>query len=71
MLAQVGQPDGVGQRVRAGHHQLAVGEVDEPQHAEDEADPDGHQRVDRAQPDRVGQGLEVREVEGGEDHEAR
>ena len=37
------------ERERAGHHELAVREVDEPQHAEDEADPDRHQRVDRAE----------------------
>ena len=43
----------VGERVRAGHDQLAVGEVDEPQHAEDEPDADGHERVRRAQADRV------------------
>ena len=44
---------GEGERERARHHELAVGEVDEPEHAEDEADPDRHQRVDRADPDRV------------------
>ena len=53
-----------GERVRAGHHELAVGEVDEPQHAEDEADPDRHQRVDGAEAESVESGLEV---EGGEE----
>ena len=38
---------------RPGHHELPVREVDEPEHAEDEADTDGHQRVDGADPDRV------------------
>ena len=42
-----------GERERTGHDQLAVGEVDEAEHAEDEADPDGHQREDRALADRV------------------
>ena len=50
---------GEGERVGAGHDQLAVGEVDEPQDAEDEADADGHQRVDRPEPDRVGERLEA------------
>ena len=35
------------ERERARHDQLAVGEVDEAQHAEDETDPDRHQREDR------------------------
>jgi hypothetical protein len=48
-----------GERVRAGHDQLPVGEVDEAQDAEDEPDPDGHQRIDRSEADRVGQGLRV------------
>ena len=50
---------GVGERVGAGHDQLAVGEVDEPQDAEDEADADGHQRVGRAEADRVDDHLRV------------
>ena len=62
-----GPSRGEGERVRARHHELAVGEVDEPQDAEDEADPDGHQRVDRAEPERIG---ERREVEGGKDGHA-
>ena len=37
------------EREGAGHDQLPVGEVDEPQHAEDEPDPDRHQRVDAAE----------------------
>ena len=41
------------ERERAGHDQLAVGEVHEAHHAEHEADADGHQREDRAEPDRV------------------
>ena len=59
--AQTGQPHSRRQRERerAGHHELAVGEVDEPQHAEDEADADRHQRVDRAERDRVGERLPV------------
>ena len=56
------------ERVRAGHDQLAVGEVDEAQHAEDEADADRHQRVDRAERERVGERLPV-DVEDGERHE--
>ena len=51
--------------------ELAVGEVDQAQHAEDEADPDRHQRVDRPEADRVGERLEAREVKGGKDHEER
>ena len=47
------------ERERAGHDQLAVGEVDEPHDAEDEADADGHQGEDRAEPDRVDLHLEV------------
>ena len=41
------------ERERAGHDQLAVREVDQPHHAEDEPDADGHERVDRTEPDRV------------------
>ena len=37
------------QRERARHDELAVGEVDEAQDAEDEPDADRHQRVDRAE----------------------
>ena len=50
------------ERERAGHDQLPVREVDEPHHAEDEADPDGHQREDRAEPDRVDLHLQVDRV---------
>ncbi len=39
--------------------ELPVGEVDEPQDAEDEPDADRHQRVDRAEPDRVDERLGV------------
>ena len=39
--------------------ELAVGEVHEPQDAEDEADADGHQRVGRAEADRVDDHLGV------------
>ena len=53
------------ERVGAGHDQLAVGEVDEPQHAEDEADPDRHQRVDGAEADGVDERLGV---DGRDDH---
>ena len=56
------------EREGARHDQLAVGEVDEPQDTEDEADADGHQRVDRAEPDRVGEHLPV-DVENLDDHE--
>ena len=48
-----------GERVGAGHDQLAVREVDEAEDAEDEADADGHQRVDGAEPDRVDEHLPV------------
>ncbi len=51
-----------GDRERAGHDQLPVGEVHEPHHAEHEADPDGHQREDRAEPDRVDLDLQVDRV---------
>jgi hypothetical protein len=67
--AQRERPGGrEGERVRAGHHELAVSEVDEPQHAEDEADPHRHQRIDGAEAEGVGDGLEV---QGGEQHQAR
>ena len=46
------------ERVAAGGDQLAVGEVDEPHHAEDEPDPDADDGVDGAEPDAVDQGLE-------------
>ena len=48
MPAHAGQShsDDERERERAGHHELPVREVDEPEHAEDEADPDRHQRVD-------------------------
>src|SRR5207237_5556830 len=52
------------QCVRAGHDELAVGEVDEPQDAEDKADPHRHQRVDRAEPDRVGERLPIDAEDG-------
>ena len=52
-----------GERVGAGHDQLPVREVDQPQDAEDEADADGHEREDRAQPDRVDDGLRVDDAE--------
>ena len=59
------------EREGAGHDELAVREVDEAEHAEDEADPDRHQRVDRADADRVDLHLrldrraeEVRETAG-------
>ena len=48
-LQTTGHDRRVRERVGAGHDQLAVGEVDQPQHAEDEADADRHQRVDRAE----------------------
>ncbi len=50
---------GEGERVRTGHHELPVGEVDETQDAEDETDADGHERVDRAETNRVGERLPV------------
>ena len=56
------------ERVGAGHDQLAVGEVDEPEHPEDEPDPDRHQRVDGAEADGVDQGLGV---DRGEEAHAR
>src|SRR5262249_36804546 len=45
-------------RVGARHDQLPVREVDEAQHAENEADPDGHQRVDGAERERIERCLE-------------
>ena len=53
---------GEGEREPTGHDQLAVGEVDESKHAEDEADADGHQGEDRAEPDRVHLHLEIHRV---------
>ena len=52
-----------------GHHQLAVREVDEAQHAEDETDADRHQRVDRSERERVGKRLPVDAEEG--EHQAK
>src|SRR6266516_4790661 len=59
----------VRERVGAGHDQLSVGEVDEAQDPEDEPDADRHQRVDRAQPERVAERLEIDRGENA--HEAR
>ena len=53
------------ERVGAGHDQLPVGEVDEPEHPEDEADPDRHQRVDGAEADGVDERLGI---DGRDDH---
>ena len=53
---------GVGERERPGHDQLPIREVDEAKDAEHEPDADGHQRVDRAQADRVDLNLEVDRV---------
>src|SRR5207302_2084847 len=47
------------ERNPARHYELAVREVDEPQHPEDEPDPDGHQCVDRALRGRVRDRLPV------------
>ena len=57
---------GVRERERVGgdHDQLAVGEVDQPEHAEHEPDPDGDEREDGAKAERVDEVLDV-------DHEAR
>ena len=73
MPPQTGQSrSGEREREGARHDELPVGEVDEAQHAEDEADADRHQRVDRADPDRVhlhlgvdGRAQEVGEPAGG------
>ena len=56
------------ERERAGHHELAVGEVDEAQHAEHEPDPDRHQRVDRAEREPVRERLPV-DVQDRQRHE--
>ena len=66
----------VGEGERAGHDQLPVGEVDEPHHAEDEPDPDRHEREDRAEADRVDLHLQVERVadevrEAARDHQER
>ena len=53
-----GLPAQVRERVRAGGDQLTVGEVDEPENAEDEADPHRDDRVDGTEPDPVDQGLQ-------------
>ena len=59
----------VGERVRAGHDELAIGEVDEAQDAEDEPDADGHERVGRSQADRIDDhlGVDRRERECADD----
>ena len=56
---------GEGERVRPCHDELAVGEVDESQDAEDETDPDRHQRVDGAETDRVDDRLGVHHGQDG------
>src|SRR6266516_3973144 len=48
-----------GERVGTGHHELAVGEVDEAEDAEDQADADRHQRIDAAEPECIGKCLPV------------
>jgi len=48
-----------GERVGARHDQLPVGEVDEAEHPEHEADPDRHQCVDGAEADCVGKRLGI------------
>ena len=60
MLAAIGQSLGQGERERAGHDQLAVGEVDEPHHAEDETDSDGDERVRSSRADGVDERLDER-----------
>jgi hypothetical protein len=45
-------------RVCPRHDQLAVGEVDEAENAEDEADPDRHERVHGSERNRVDRGLQ-------------
>jgi hypothetical protein len=47
------------ERERARHHELAVGEVHEPKHAEHEPDADGHQGVDGTEAERIGERLPV------------
>ena len=55
------------EREPARHDQLPVGEVDQAQDAEDEADADGHEREDRPQPDGgVIRGAEANADVGGE-----
>ncbi len=46
------------EQVDRDHHHVAVGEVDEPQDAEDERQPHGHHRVQAARAERVGALLE-------------
>ena len=57
-----------GERVGAGHHELPVREVDEPEHAEDEPDADRHQRVHGPEADRVDDHLPA-DAEEPERHE--
>ena len=55
-------------RERTRHDQLPVGEVDEPQDAEDEPDADSHEGVDRTERDAVSERLPI-DVEDADDHE--
>ena len=45
-------------RIHAEHHEVALGEVDDPHDAEDQAEPDAHQAIDRADQKSGGQGLQ-------------
>lgn len=45
-------------RVHPEHHEVALGEIDDPHHAEYESEPDAHQAVDRADQKSGGQGLQ-------------
>ena len=45
-------------RIHAEHHEIALGEVDDPHDAEDQPEPDAHQAIDRADQKPGGQGLQ-------------
>src|SRR5262249_22142557 len=40
--------------VHAEHHEIAMGEIDDAHHAEDQAEPDAHQAIDRADEETAG-----------------
>ena len=52
--------------IHAQHQKLALGEIDDPHHAEDDAQADAHQPVDRPDQDPGGERLEKNLEEGSE-----
>ena len=52
--------------IHAEHQEIALGEIDDPHRAEDDAEPDAHQRIGAADQDPGGQRLqEIDELRNG------